>query len=71
MAYYRRRSPELWEEIAAVAAGAAAGLAAHWLARTLLRRDRLPDGDAGADTGERPSPSTDRRGGRAPTSASR
>jgi hypothetical protein len=71
MPYYRRRTPELWEEIAAVAAGVAAGLAAHYLTRTLLRRAPLPGGDTGPEPGERPSASADRPGGRATTGASR
>lgn len=41
MTYYRRRTPELWEEIAAVAAGAAAGVATYYLARILLGRELL------------------------------
>lgn len=47
MTYYRRRTPELWEEIAAVAAGAAAGVATYYLARTLLGREPLSGRDDG------------------------
>lgn len=60
MTYYRRRTPELWEEIAAAAAGAAAGLAAYWVARTLFRREPLSSG---------PDPE-DRDGGEAPPAGS-
>lgn len=59
MSYYRRRTPELWEEIAAVAAGVAAGLAAHYLTRTLLRRDPLPGGENGPEGEGRPPASPD------------
>lgn len=52
MTYYRRRTPELWEEIAAAAAGAAAGLAGYYLARTLLRRERLPRSAGASRTDE-------------------
>lgn len=71
MPYYRRRTPELWEEIAAVAAGVAAGLATHYLTRTLLRRDPLAGGDAGQEPEERPSSGKDRPGGRTTTDTSR
>lgn len=72
MAYYRRRTPELWEEIAAAAAGVAAGLAAHYLTRTLLRRDPLPGGgEAGDGPGDRPSPPAGASRERTTTSAPR
>lgn len=41
MTHYRRRTPDLWETVAATAAGAAAGLAAFYLARTLMSREPL------------------------------
>lgn len=68
MIYYRRRSPELWEEVAAAAVGAAAGLAVYYVARALLGRDALPAPhgggrsrrtsvpDEGAVSGEAPDP---------------
>ncbi|MFW6192142.1 MAG: hypothetical protein ACOC83_01540 [Gemmatimonadota bacterium] len=67
MPYYRRRPPELWEEIAAVAAGFAAGMAAHWVARTFLRRERLPDEGPrpGPGDGEPARPIVSARGDRA------
>jgi hypothetical protein len=39
--YFRRRTPTWWEELAAGAAGAAAGIAAWYFVRTLLGRDEL------------------------------
>ena len=60
MAYYRRRKLEWWEELAAVAAGAAVGAAAGYLARHWLRREptggrrprrRGPGESGGADRG--------------------
>lgn len=66
MTYYRRRSLEWWEELAAVGAGLVAGAAGAYLARQWLRRtpaeaepgrgeDRLPAGE------ERPAPAREGR----------
>lgn len=44
MTYYRRRTLEWWEELAAVGAGLAAGAAAAYLARQWLRRSPTGQG---------------------------
>lgn len=60
MSYFRRRSLQPWEEIAAMAAGAAAGLVTTYLFRTWLKRDPIGDEPAPRDrrspgpTGDRP-----------------
>lgn len=43
MTYYRRGSTDLWDELAALAVGVAAGAAAAYLARLLLRREPVED----------------------------
>lgn len=52
MTYYRRRTLEAWEEAAALAAGAAVGLGATYLARIWLRRSPADRRDPG--TGDLP-----------------
>lgn len=42
MSYRRRRTLDLWDELRAVAVGAAAGAVAAYLARLWLQRERLP-----------------------------
>lgn len=59
MIYYRRRSPELWEEVAAAAVGAAAGVAVYYVARAFVGRDALPGPGREA---RRPDGSTPREG---------
>lgn len=54
MIYYRRRTPELWEEIAAAAAGAATGLAVYYVARALLGRHPVPGPEKRPDAGDLP-----------------
>lgn len=58
MTYYRRRGLAWWEELMAVGAGALAGLATVYLARTWLRRSasgprRRPAGEATAGPARR------------------
>lgn len=72
MIYYRRRTPELWEEIAAAAAGAATGLAVYYVARALLGRHPIPGPEKRPDAGDRAAagPEPDGAGAeRAPTAA--
>ena len=59
MTYFRRRTPTWWEDLAAGAAGAAAGLAAWYVARTLLGRDELARGRDRERPGEPPAPRRD------------
>lgn len=43
MTHYRRGSTDLWEELAALAAGAAAGAGVAYLVRLLLQREPLDE----------------------------